>query len=122
VQHNFSLVVLGIIAVSLLPLLWELWAARSEAPAAAVAAPAAPPAAAAAAPAAAASSSGSVTPAAAAAAVAAAAPPPQSWAVGAAAAAAADVARAAIADPLEEQRVRDCEADPSAPDCKVFDD
>eukprot|EP00887_Chlorella_sp_A99_P003686 scaffold7.g3686.t1 len=30
VQHNFSLVVLGIVAVSLLPLAYEMWAARRE--------------------------------------------------------------------------------------------
>ncbi|KAF8071019.1 dedA [Scenedesmus sp. PABB004] len=31
VQHNFTLVVLGIVAVSVLPVAWELWQARREA-------------------------------------------------------------------------------------------
>ena len=30
VQHNFSLVVLGIVAVSLLPLAYELWVSRHD--------------------------------------------------------------------------------------------
>ena len=66
VQSNFSLVLLGVVAVSLLPVAWEVVAARREADAAAPATP--------------------------------------------------------IADPLEEQRINDCEEDPSAKECRVYDD
>ncbi|PSC73023.1 family membrane [Micractinium conductrix] len=116
VHENFSLVVLGIVLVSLLPIVWEMWQAKREGAAAAAATAAAPP-----------RSVPHSTPAAAAAAVAATALPPQPPAVASAAAAAADKAKeklaaAAAADPLEQQRVAECEQDPSSPDCRVYDD
>ncbi|KAL4446851.1 hypothetical protein ABPG77_008095 [Micractinium sp. CCAP 211/92] len=93
VHDNFSLVVLAIVVVSLLPIAWEMWAAKREAAAAEAAAGAAPQAV------------PHSTPAAAAAAVAAVGLPPHPPSVDAAAAAAQAKAREKLradgSDPVE---------------------
>jgi predicted lipid-binding transport protein (Tim44 family) len=132
VHENFSLVVLGIVLVSLLPIAWEMYAAKREAAGAARKGQATDSAAAAAKAAAAKAAAAATTPPAAAAAVAASAPPRQPPAVDAAAAVAVAQAKlqmrlreneAGFKDPLESARVKDvCDDDPGSAECKVYDD
>lgn len=86
VHENFSLVVLGIVLVSLLPIAWEMWSARREATDAA----------------------------------ANAAEHAKRKLQAAAGEAAAEAQQAA--DPLEQARVAECEKDPGAPECRVYED
>lgn len=112
VHENFSLVVLGIVLVSLLPIAWEMYAAKKEAAATAAAAKKEQ------------EQIPHSTPASAAAAVESAGLPPRIFpAAVAAAAEAVDIARAKVADPLEEER-QDvfCKDNPGADECKVYDD
>ncbi|KAI3434747.1 hypothetical protein D9Q98_002807 [Chlorella vulgaris] len=132
VHENFSLVVLGIVLVSLLPIAWEMYAAKREAAGAARKGQATDSAAAAAKAAAAKAAAAATTPPAAAAAVAASAPPRQPPAVDAAAAVAVAQAKlqmrlreneAGFKDPLESARVKDvCDDDPGSAECKVYED
>jgi predicted negative regulator of RcsB-dependent stress response len=110
VHENFSLVVLGIVLVSLLPIAWEMYAAKKAAAAAAAAAKR--------------EQIPHSTPASAAAAVESAGLPPRIFpAAVAAAAEAVDIAKAKVSDPLEEER-QDvyCKENPGADECKVYDD